>query len=420
MPWHCPFPKTYDGLDGRYYYHEDPYKWPYFKFGEALKPEDIFGHLHERFNTAPIAIMDKVAWHADVVDLITMSKTLDEFYARLEERKMLRLDELKSAIASADVLDSVLFKWGTPLYLLCRAMQKLHDSASVFDAASAFVAMQNFVKEQSEQHERALKRQFEVERGEARTHSLDITLKTGDGPDTISADVAQETRANPRSPPDVTPPPTLQSHSKPPSSSQRLRPGTNKTTNNRKRKQNAVEGVTGPTKKPRATLPASRRSSYPGRRSPAGNDTIPAEDGREDEATSSSHQKESSQRTSFDQKQPMPDTDKQETLSESLPDTGQDVSTVVKATESPGAGSPCAAQSPRSNHPDHGQTRYYSNKINYEHLGWQRDFGPSDKALPSGEQRDEADTSEIGSGLHRPRLEPGAKLHSNSGPAAGF
>lgn len=51
-----------------------------------------------------------------------MSNTLGDFYAMLEERKKQRLEDLKSAIAAVDALDSILFKWGTHLYLLCRAM----------------------------------------------------------------------------------------------------------------------------------------------------------------------------------------------------------------------------------------------------------------------------------------------------------
>ncbi len=147
MTWHRPFPQTYDD-DGRYYYHDDPYKWPFLKYGEVLKPEDIWGHLHERFNTTPIAILDREAWHANEVDLITTSKTLEEFYAMLEERKKQRLKELKSAIASIDRVGSYNFEHGTLLRRLSDAMGRLHRTASVYDAADAFMAMQDFVEEQ--------------------------------------------------------------------------------------------------------------------------------------------------------------------------------------------------------------------------------------------------------------------------------
>lgn len=60
----------------------------------------------------------------------------------LEERKKQRLKDLMSTIAAADALDSILFKWGTPLYILCRAMQKLHDGAFFFYITSAFVTIQ--------------------------------------------------------------------------------------------------------------------------------------------------------------------------------------------------------------------------------------------------------------------------------------
>lgn len=69
------------------------YRWPFWKLG--LEEDDLFGDLHERFNTVPMFIQDPDAFHHDVNELARQSLDKEDFYSRLQKRKDQRLDELK-------------------------------------------------------------------------------------------------------------------------------------------------------------------------------------------------------------------------------------------------------------------------------------------------------------------------------------
>ncbi|KAM4060796.1 hypothetical protein HRG_001673 [Hirsutella rhossiliensis] len=70
------------------------YQWPFWNVG--CREADLFGELHQRFNEVPnpTFIQDPDAFHADVFELARDSANKDEFIARLQERRDLRLKEL--------------------------------------------------------------------------------------------------------------------------------------------------------------------------------------------------------------------------------------------------------------------------------------------------------------------------------------
>ncbi|KAK7424281.1 hypothetical protein QQX98_000549 [Neonectria punicea] len=68
------------------------YRWPFWKLG--LEEDDLFGDLHERFNTVPMFIQDPDAFHHDVNKIACQAADKEEFYARLQKRRDQRLDEL--------------------------------------------------------------------------------------------------------------------------------------------------------------------------------------------------------------------------------------------------------------------------------------------------------------------------------------
>ncbi|KAK3309434.1 uncharacterized protein B0T15DRAFT_506218 [Chaetomium strumarium] len=78
----------------------DPcWSWPYWKFG--LKRDDLFGTLHDQYNTVPSPILDPEAFHHDVYEISQQAGTTDEFHRLLQERKEQRLRELNETLESA-------------------------------------------------------------------------------------------------------------------------------------------------------------------------------------------------------------------------------------------------------------------------------------------------------------------------------
>ena len=69
------------------------YRWPCTKVG--FKLEDVFGELHERFNTAPMFLQDPDAFHHDVAEIAHLARDQSDFLAQLQERRDQRLTELK-------------------------------------------------------------------------------------------------------------------------------------------------------------------------------------------------------------------------------------------------------------------------------------------------------------------------------------
>ncbi|EQL02359.1 hypothetical protein G6O67_007836 [Ophiocordyceps sinensis] len=71
------------------------FQWPYWEVG--LRDEDLFGELHQRFNTMPNPgfIQDPSAFHADVFELARICADKEEFLARLQQRRDERLKELE-------------------------------------------------------------------------------------------------------------------------------------------------------------------------------------------------------------------------------------------------------------------------------------------------------------------------------------
>ncbi|KAI7910574.1 hypothetical protein M0657_011328 [Pyricularia oryzae] len=74
-------------------WHHPRRKWPWHKF--QLKPNALYTTLHERFNTRTCPIQDPHAFLFDVRSCAHESNDVDEFYARLEERRDERVRELE-------------------------------------------------------------------------------------------------------------------------------------------------------------------------------------------------------------------------------------------------------------------------------------------------------------------------------------
>ncbi|KAI6306471.1 hypothetical protein MCOR30_011757 [Pyricularia oryzae] len=74
-------------------WHHPRRKWPWHKF--QLKPNALYTTLHERFNNRTCPIQDPHAFLFDVRSCANESNDVDEFYARLEERRDERVRELE-------------------------------------------------------------------------------------------------------------------------------------------------------------------------------------------------------------------------------------------------------------------------------------------------------------------------------------
>ncbi|KAL2159356.1 hypothetical protein VTH06DRAFT_2359 [Thermothelomyces fergusii] len=80
----------------------DPcWTWPFWKFG--LKKDDLFGTLHDRYNTFSSPILDPEAFHHDVYEIAQQADSTDEFHRLLNSRKEQRLRELNETLESAAV-----------------------------------------------------------------------------------------------------------------------------------------------------------------------------------------------------------------------------------------------------------------------------------------------------------------------------
>ena len=75
------------------------WSWPFWKFG--LKRDDLFGPLHDQYNTVPSPILDPVAFHHDVYEISHQAASADEFHRLLDDRKQQRLRELNESLESA-------------------------------------------------------------------------------------------------------------------------------------------------------------------------------------------------------------------------------------------------------------------------------------------------------------------------------
>ena len=75
------------------------WNWPFWKFG--LKKDDLFGPLHDRYNTVPSPILDPEAFHHDVYELSNQAASADELHRLLDARKQQRLRELNETLESA-------------------------------------------------------------------------------------------------------------------------------------------------------------------------------------------------------------------------------------------------------------------------------------------------------------------------------
>lgn len=87
MPWRAP--PCVDFVE------EPQYQWPSWLVGHRM--DALFGELHERFNTAPLFLLDHVSFHRDVLELVIASENKAEFEARLQKRRDERLEEMTRA-----------------------------------------------------------------------------------------------------------------------------------------------------------------------------------------------------------------------------------------------------------------------------------------------------------------------------------
>lgn len=68
-----------------------------------MKREDLFGALHDQYNTFPSSIQDPEAFHHDVFEISHEAASTDDFHRRMHARKSQRLAELNDLLSSAAV-----------------------------------------------------------------------------------------------------------------------------------------------------------------------------------------------------------------------------------------------------------------------------------------------------------------------------
>lgn len=75
-------------------FDQSEFQWPYWRVG--CQEQDLFGELSERFNKMPTPtfIQDPEAFHRDVAEIALQARDKEDFFARMEERKEKRLNEL--------------------------------------------------------------------------------------------------------------------------------------------------------------------------------------------------------------------------------------------------------------------------------------------------------------------------------------
>jgi hypothetical protein len=80
---------------------EPGWAWPAWKFG--MKRDDLFGRLHDQYNTFPSTIQDPEAFHHDVYEISHVAADQDDFHRRLAERQVQRLGELNASLELAAI-----------------------------------------------------------------------------------------------------------------------------------------------------------------------------------------------------------------------------------------------------------------------------------------------------------------------------
>ncbi|KAI0855140.1 hypothetical protein F4860DRAFT_54026 [Xylaria cubensis] len=81
--------------------HEREYHWPAWKFGMAM--DELWGELHDQYNTLRIPIQCQRAFHLDVKELATKASTRKQFFRLMDERSQDRFKEVKQAIADISI-----------------------------------------------------------------------------------------------------------------------------------------------------------------------------------------------------------------------------------------------------------------------------------------------------------------------------
>jgi hypothetical protein len=94
MPWRDPPRVDFDD--------RPEYQWPCWNVDMDF--EDLFGELHERFNTAPMFLQDPDAFHHDVAEIARRCENKADFLAQLQERRDQRLAELKHILEEIALL----------------------------------------------------------------------------------------------------------------------------------------------------------------------------------------------------------------------------------------------------------------------------------------------------------------------------
>ncbi|KAI0548139.1 hypothetical protein F4679DRAFT_334643 [Xylaria curta] len=77
-------------------YAEPEYHWPAWKFGMTM--HELWGELHDQYNTLRIPIQCQRAFHLDVKELATKASTREEFFHLMDERSQDRFKEVKQAV----------------------------------------------------------------------------------------------------------------------------------------------------------------------------------------------------------------------------------------------------------------------------------------------------------------------------------
>lgn len=156
MPWYYPqIRKDFNTSTEKFrYWRDHKYGLRFTKFD--IGEDEVWGSLHERFNTAPMTIMDREAWHTDVVDILLKSDTVDELYAELEKRKKQRLDELTTAMTSRKHPTGWYSMPSEPLKQLARAVTVFQDTATMYSAVLVVDAMTKVEQVEHEVQDRGM------------------------------------------------------------------------------------------------------------------------------------------------------------------------------------------------------------------------------------------------------------------------
>ncbi|TQV97293.1 hypothetical protein V2A60_000085 [Cordyceps javanica] len=168
------------------YWVQSPLRLPFSKFG--LNERVVWGSLHEKYNTAPIFLMDKVAWHTDLLELMRNSDTLEELHEALEERRKQRLKELTEGIQSMEWDIGFSHLRSESLHKVANSVRALLGEASVYNAMKLFRTMADVERTEDKMGSREENEDWERWQNAARESQAKLRARR------VAAEAASEAR----------------------------------------------------------------------------------------------------------------------------------------------------------------------------------------------------------------------------------